>query len=69
MKAKIWSLIIALLIITQIGLVLAEHEHLCEHFPTGALFGRHVSMHAQEQHFNGNMNPGMHQGYSICVPK
>ena len=62
-------LLTLILLFAQFNLVLAEHENICQELLTGKDFGNHVSMHAQEMHFNGEMNPGVHhQGYSICVP-
>jgi hypothetical protein len=31
---------------------------------TGRDFGRHVSEHAQKGHFDGDHNPGRHQGFA-----
>ncbi len=70
MKKTIIALIILSLILIQLNFVLAiadPNDNICENLPSGQLFGQHVSMHAKEGHFNGEMNPGMHKGYSICV--
>lgn len=40
---------------------------MCEELETGKDFGQHVAEHAQEGHLNGEMNPGNHEGYSLCV--
>ncbi len=65
---KIITIFVILAVLMQLSIVLAEHEHLCEELPTGMAFGQHVVEHAQEGHFSGTMNPGVHhQGYSICV--
>lgn len=72
MLKLIFVAILILLIFSSSNFVLAiadnSHEHICEDFSSGQLFGQHVSMHAREGHFNGEMNPGVHEGYSICVP-
>ncbi len=68
MKKLILSIILIASLFIQFNLVLADHENICQELPTGIDYGKHISMHAQERHFNGEMNPGVHhQGYSICA--
>jgi len=71
MKKTFITFLAISIVLAQASFVLAEHnnEHLCEMFPTGHDFGMHVAEHAQAGHFSGEMNPGMHKGYSICVPQ
>ena len=67
-KSLIYIGIFALLLM-QISFVAAEHnhEHFCEMFSNGHDFGHHVAGHARMHHFSGEMNPGMHRGYSVCA--
>lgn len=46
-----------------------DHQHFCDEFATGEVFGLHVAEHAHLGHLGAEMNPGLHhQGYSECVP-
>jgi hypothetical protein len=69
MKRLLFALALALpLTVAGSGVAVAHEGDMCALVPTGAAFGQHVAMHAQMGMFDGSMNPGMHQGYSPCVP-
>lgn len=44
------------------------HEGDPAHCESGAIFGAHHADMAQQGMLNGAMNPGMHLGYSTCLP-
>lgn len=68
MKQLLFAAVLALPLTLATSGVAVAHEDVCAMAPTGAAFGQHVAMHAHAGMFDGSMNPGMHQGYSPCVP-
>jgi hypothetical protein len=66
MKIRIaLALIVVLVSLLAVAPAFAEEHPHCE---SGAVFGQHHAEMAQAGELGADMNPGMHQGYSACLP-
>lgn len=66
MRRSIIALATGLLLALAAALPAAASES--EMCATGADFGAMHAMHAQDRALGQVMNPGMHAGYSVCLP-
>lgn len=70
LAAGIAGIVMTVGLVAPVAAMEHEHEH---HFctdmdqPGASEFGRHVAEMAQQGHLGAEHNPGMHQGYSVCV--
>lgn len=65
MKKLIPAFMLALMLsLWGVGSALAEEDHCA----SGKAFGQHHAEMAQDGLLNGEMNPGMHEGFSTCLP-
>jgi hypothetical protein len=55
----------ALLALATAVPALASEKEMCM---SGAAFGAMHAEHARAGMLDGAMNPGMHQGFSVCLP-
>ena len=77
MRRLVILALVALLALTLAAPAWADegdpHGHLCAGVnvagkPNASAFAEHVVHHAQEGLLGAEHHPGMHRGYSICVP-
>jgi hypothetical protein len=66
MRRPVLSLVLgALLVLVAAIPALAADQDMCA---SGSAFGAMHAEHARAGMLDGSMNPGMHQGYSVCLP-
>jgi hypothetical protein len=61
--------LVLILMLTFAATISAQdgETHGC-HWNSGSEFGQHHAAMAQEGMLGANNNPGVHYGYSVCVP-
>jgi hypothetical protein len=68
MKKMFFAVILALMVcLWSAGSALAS-DGMEDHCASGYAFGQHHAEMAQEGMLGAEMNPGNHQGYSVCLP-
>lgn len=67
MKVRIVLILVVIIIVSLLAAPQAL-AHDGEHCASGAAFGQHHAEMAQAGMLGAEMNPGMHQGYSTCLP-
>ncbi len=66
MRRSLLGLAMAALLVLAISVpALASEKEMCM---SGAAFGAMHAEHARAGMLNGAMSPGMHQGFSVCLP-
>ncbi len=67
-KIMLLAVVLALVMLSVSAVVAHEGDvHEC-HWDSGQAFGVHAADHAQTGHLGAEHHPGMHDGYSLCVP-
>ena len=70
MKKSVVLVVVVLLVMLVLATTAFAQDgemHEC-HWESGRAFGQHVAEHAKMGMLGADHNPGMHQGYSLCVP-
>lgn len=69
MKKFVLLVVVVALVMLSASVVIAHEGEVHEcHWESGQAFGQHVAEHARAGHLGAEHQPGMHQGYSLCVP-
>ncbi len=55
------------LLVTVLALLMVAPASAEMHCESGQAFGQHHAEMVQMGHLSGEMNPGMHHGYSACM--